>query len=185
MTQPNPTPWTPPDIDLHWQAWGCNCGPAALAAITAIPLERIREVVAPRWRGYMPFGLMQAVLGVLRVPHMVAKRDFQARAVLQPGNWSGRLSLIQWGGQWLRPGVPVAAALSHTHWIAYDHASRLCYDVNADGWISVEEWRELAVELMATVRGCDGTWTARGTILIDPGKTGVHAGQAIPRSGTS
>lgn len=57
------------------------------------------------------------------------------------------INRVQWEGSWLNPGVPVAAAYHHTHWIAHSNGFVLCTATCSDMWLQVDRWAEyLAAE---------------------------------------
>lgn len=157
----------PTDTLEAFETWEATCGPAALAAILGRSVMSLREKVKP-YRGFMSIADMLRSLRSLKVEHTLMRKDFnQLIPQVQRGDYIGRLSIIQWGGSWLTPGVHPGASLCRTHWIAYRHSPPVIYDVNADGWISTTAWETvMAPEIMRHVRGCDGTWRTRSTILI-------------------
>jgi hypothetical protein len=162
--------YVPPDVQAAYEAFGANCGPAALAAMLGRPVMDLRRAIEP-FRGFMSFADMIRSLKSLGVEHVTMRKDFKliGALVADAHKWDGRLTIIQWGGKWLQPGVHPGAALSRTHWIAVRHSPELAYDVNAGeygGWLTFGQWGELAKAIMAEVPKCDGQWSARSTILV-------------------
>jgi hypothetical protein len=146
-------PYVPPDLDAAYEEWGCNCGPAAVAALLGKTCAEVRPYF-PRFdvKRYANPSDLQYALRELRVPFTVTKE------------WPRRgLVFVQWGGAWLKPGVPIGAAYARTHWIAVDGDG--VFDVNHPEWIAKAHWTEpehgLAAWIMQHVKGCDGTWTIR------------------------
>jgi hypothetical protein len=160
--------FSPPDVEQASDEWGANCGPAALAAITGRTLAQVRPVVEAsdfEQRGYMNPTHVKTALSALGLRFTVH------------GSWVRRgLLFVQWGGPWLKPGVPIGAAYRNTHWIAVDGA--WVYDVNAShtahgGWIMRSAWDRpdvgLAAWIMQHTPRCDGTWTVRTGLFIEGG----------------
>lgn len=168
----------PPDIDEAFEDWGANCGPAALAAVLGIPLAELRPHLGDfEQRRYMnPTHMMQACQR-LRLHGTTNKR--------WPSIHELALVFIQWGGPWLKPGVPVGAAYRNTHWIAL--AGIAAYDVNVGHWIHRADWTDpetgVASEIVKRVPRCDGTWSVRYSINLEPGQTVVFPPSAAPAAG--
>lgn len=161
--------YVPTDAAEAYDAWGATCGPNALAAALGRPVMSLREAMHP-YKGYTAFAGMTRALDRLGEPYAVLRKDFR-RLDVDASAWSRRLTIVQWHGSWMTPGVHPGAALSRTHWVAVDHATRLVYDVNAGptgdgGWFGMEDWKRLAATIMVEVRGCNGDWSARSTILV-------------------
>lgn len=139
------------DLDRAYRDWGCNCGPAALAACLDVSPDEIR----PHLGGFEK-------LRYLNVRMMrQALENFGAYyydcAAGPPGNG---LIRIQWGGSWCNPGVHPEAAARRTHWIASrHHEGRFwIFDVNG-GWMIYDEWAwRIVPAILETVKGNDGTF---------------------------
>ena len=167
MNTPTAGYYLPPDTTEAYDAWGANCGPAALAALTRRPVMGLREHCQP-WKGYLSFAGMLKALRSVGVGHLVVRRDF--KTINETGTverYPGRLSLIQWGGPWLRAGVHPGAALCRTHWVAVQHNPRAVYDVNSGDWQDFDEWVHVARAIMRETPRSDGTWQIRGSILVE------------------
>jgi hypothetical protein len=150
--------------------WGCNCGPAALAAIMGLTLDQVR-------------------------PHM---GDFEVKRYTNPtmmfaaldsvgARWRNLgplcdwpifgLCRIQWEGPWNMPGVPIRARYRHTHWIAVQHPLHSMdvgiFDVNCisngSGWVSERHWSDVLVPwlLKECVPRSDGKWHVTHSIEIE------------------
>lgn len=112
------------DIDREAEAWGANCGPAALAAALELQLAEARNAVSPggKFPGYMGANAMKSavsragarIVSTWSRPPLAPERVFE---VAGPGRF---VVLLQWRGPW--DSVPRAAA-THRHWIAFVHAS--------------------------------------------------------------
>jgi hypothetical protein len=156
VTPPFPA-FTAADSDRAYAEWGCNCGPAALAACLDLGLESVRQHLGDfERRRYMNPTMMGNAITALRARRRAMPHDprpearFPARGVVR----------IQFGGPWLAPGVPVGAAYARTHWVAsLDHEGQpWVYDVNA-GWLHRPLWESMVVpDLLAGIRRADGTW---------------------------
>ena len=69
---------------------------------------------------------------------------------------------VQWGGPWLKPGVPPRVAYGFTHWVAsrFDPADEVwwVFDVNG-GWLQCARWeREIVPAILSSIKRADGTW---------------------------
>lgn len=159
MTTTTRTLYTPPDAEAAFEAWGCNCGPASLAALLGLKCEGVRDA--------FPDFAKRHYANPTHVLAALEKLGVRARSI-GPHRPVVGLAFIQWGGPWLQPGVPVGAAYQRTHWIAVD--GEAVYDVNAQGWVSRETWEDptegVAAYLMEHVKGCDGTWSIRAGIEV-------------------
>jgi hypothetical protein len=150
-----PIAFSSDDLDRAHAEWGCNCGPAALAAC----LNRTPDDIRPHLgdferRGYMNVPGMRAAIR-------------SAGAILQPkpaGQIAHGLIRIQFTGPWMAPGVPPAAACRYTHWVAAQTFGGLnwIFDVNG-GWQVEDEWKDAIVpRLIESYRRADGgvAWDA-------------------------
>lgn len=141
------------DAQAAADAWGFNCGPAALCAVLGMTPNEIRPHMGDFERkGYTNPTLMGDVLLSLGVR---TKLIFRGNNAMPSGSvpwpqWG--LVRVQWGGPWTEPGVPMRVRYRHTHWVASRRTrpiggTRLyhndVFDVNAmceGGWISSVEW---------------------------------------------
>jgi hypothetical protein len=175
----------PTDVDEQFEAWGANCGPAALAALLGVNVARVRDACQP-FPGYTNFASMLRAIQRLGVEAAVLRKDFKLHNLpLDSRRWHGRMSLIQWGGSWMKPGVHPGAALARTHWVAVRHEGEVVYDVNADYWLSIPQWEQFAKVIMAEVPRCDGTWSIRGSIIVRSPLPAVPIPSALPRPARS
>jgi hypothetical protein len=107
---PPPVAFTASDVEKACDEWGCNCGPAAVAAVLGLTLEQLRPHLGDFERKrYTNPTLMWAIL----------KSAGAAWRIIRPEQ-TMRLGLlrVQWEGPWSRPGVPARVSYRHTHWIA-------------------------------------------------------------------
>lgn len=170
LPQPQVMLREPPDLDAAHDAWGANCGPAALAAALSLSLEDVREAVSfgGEFKGYMGALDMKAALeklGALSEKYSASEGE-NLRAGLGPESRTiamqprMKLLLLQWDGPWRT--VPRAAA-TYRHWIAYihgflgDRGPGWVYDVNS-GWIDYVTWDFAVVPRQIPPRGT-GQWS--------------------------
>jgi hypothetical protein len=150
----------PPDIESAYEVWGANCGPCSLAALCGLTLAQLRPHLGDfeRRRYANPTHILEAC------------RRIGVRASTASAWPACGLAFIQWGGPWLKPGVPIGAAYRNTHWIAVRQTA--VYDVNAGHWISKADWTDpedwCAVTIARQVPRCDGTWALRTAVVVDP-----------------
>jgi len=180
-----PLRFTAADLDAAHAAWGCNCGPGAVAAMLGLTLEEIRPHLGDfEPKGYTNPSLMWSILAALRVPHgrsVAGDNDAAVRPVeAQPWPSYG-LCRIQWHGPWTRPGVPLQARYRHTHWIGVQRREGNprdvgVWDVNAmaatsdgQGWTSAEAWAERIVPwiLERCVPRASGGWHITHVVALN------------------
>jgi hypothetical protein len=148
------------DVD-EADAWGANCGPAALAGAFGLQLADVREAVSDAgvFRGYMTITHMRAAIDRLggRID-----RTWSKPATLRDTDGSPIICCVQWHGPWMT--VPRAAATKR-HFIAYragyvgERGPGWVCDVNVPrGWILASAWHEVIVPLLIPKRG-DGKWS--------------------------
>ncbi len=127
--------YTPPDILEVYESWKASCGPVALAAILSRPVMECRHLF-PGYKGYVNPSMMTNALRLAGVKYR------------QHGGITGKQALlfIQIEGPWEAPGVPIAAAYKHTHWVANVGPPPMVFDVNLGGWEHGHLWEELAME---------------------------------------
>lgn len=143
------------DVAAAYRDWGCNCGPAALAASLDLTLDAVRPHLGDfEQRRFMNPTQMQISLVAL-----MARWRAIPNGTGPPWPENGVVR-IQFGGPWLKPGVPVGAAYARTHWLAsrkHEGADWVC-DVSA-GWLPAERWEaEILPLLVKWVSRADGTW---------------------------
>lgn len=154
-----PQRFTAADCAHAHAAWGCNCGPAALAAMAGLSLDEVRPHLGDfEAKRYMNVTMMRAALARLRI----------AFGEVNPGEaldypFYG-LCRVQWEGPWMNAGVPVYARYPHTHWIgAYRKpvtSDIVVFDVNCPvGWADLDVWNQLLVpQLVAQHKRASGGW---------------------------
>lgn len=147
------------DAQVASDAWGFNCGPAALCAVAGMTPSGVRpHLQSFEQKGHTNPMLMASILNGLKIPF---QRKYESPAAMCPESCGGTylaehlktldskadiyptfgLVRIQWAGPWIGQRVPVRARYRHTHWIAM--RGREVFDVNAmcvGGWIPFEEW---------------------------------------------
>jgi hypothetical protein len=150
------------DAQAASDAVGFNCGPAALAAVAGLmPDQAIDALPGFVEKRYTNPLMMKQALAALKISFT---RVYECVGQGVPCNaiWpTFGLARIQWGGPWMKAGVPIAARYRHTHWIAVNEETR--FDVNAmcvGGWLPRAEWETQLVPWL--LRECEpkanGEW---------------------------
>ena len=158
------------------EAWGFNCGPAAVCALLGLKPEQVRPHLGEFERKrYTNPTLMRDILKRCGVGFKQIYRGDDP-AVTQLNTDLGLLR-IQWGGPWTRPGVPMRVRYRHSHWIAM--RGGMVFDINAisvGGWIPAREWSEQLVPwLCAEVEPkWDKTWWVTHVLEVG-GQSGEHS----------
>ncbi len=159
------------EADLAYDAWGCNCGPGAIAAIMNMRLDKVRPLLGDFERKrYTNPTLMWEILDRCGRPwRKVGKR------------WpTFGLARIQWEGPWTAPGVNPKAAYRHTHWVAsWIHPERGhgIFDINmtgnGSGWGSFADWeRDIVPAIAASIPRASGKWHITHGVEVDPYRPG-------------
>lgn len=153
--------------DAASDAWGFNCGPAALCAALGLTPDEVRPHFGAEWPGYTnPTRMANAIRSAGRTFIERYRGDDPGVELLSPSPRRVSLTRIQWAGRWTAPGVPMRVRYRQTHWIAESHDDRLeflVYDVNATsvgGWLTRAEWADQLVPwlLREAVPGANGRW---------------------------
>jgi hypothetical protein len=153
-------------------AWGCNCGPAALAFALGMTLDEIRPHLGDfEARRYTNPTLMLASIKRAggRVLNYRTYEQYSLRAYTIP-RMTGLLR-IQWNGPWTERSANPRWAYRHTHWIApwLDEHEQAVFDVNC-GIVSFEEWaRKIVPQILKTIPRASGTpaWWATHQIELE------------------
>lgn len=152
--------FTDREADQAHEAWGCNCGPAALAAIVGLTLDEVR----PHLKGfdekrYTNPTMMLDALRSLQVSRRKCWADGEPCWPLYG------LARIQWEGPWTLPGVPMRARYRCTHWVgaAVRNGDVGIFDVNCmingTGWTALADWESTVVpHLTAMYPRASGKW---------------------------
>jgi hypothetical protein len=152
--------FTADEARLAYDSWGCNCGPAALATILGITLDRVHTAVDRvgfAEKRYMSPSMMEQAIGIAggKIDH----RPFLGPIRDQNFPHHG-LARIQWTGPWTDDDVNPKWRYRQTHWVAswrHDHAISI-FDVNG-GILSVADWKKQIVPLIvAEIPRADGGW---------------------------
>lgn len=153
------------DAERASDAWGCNCGPTALACLLGLTLDEARPLMGDfEAKRYTNPTLMRDALN----------RSGRTWRYLPPAEWP-RLGLlrIQWEGPWMKPGVPFGARYRQTHWVgaAQGPTGRGVWDINCldngSGWVSLEDWERLVVPaITSTIKRADGKWSITHSIRV-------------------
>jgi hypothetical protein len=160
-------PFTEDEARAANEAWGCNCGPAALAFVLQSQLSVIRYSI-PNFeeRRYTSPTMMRAALRHWRVEFMEIRAGLKAAGVNNANAvaamFAGPMTLvrIQWTGPWIVDGKPQRWAGRQTHWIATwaERGVPLVFDVNG-GIQGFGKWEsEIVPLIVAQVNRADGGW---------------------------
>ncbi len=161
-------PFTEEEFRLANAAWGCNCGPSALAFVLQKPLEVARDAIPSFMeRGYTSPTMMRLALERLGLPpHMAVIRPPIDRQSLPALLFHARPALvrIQFTGPWMGPRAHPKAAYAHTHWIvAWEETATpgsirdlRVFDCNG-GILSFDDWQSSVLPHLIPQRG-DGGW---------------------------
>ncbi len=147
--------FTRDDAQRSHDAWGCNCGPAALAAAMNMTLDEIRpHMGAFEKRGYTNVTNMREAIA--SAGGRIAQ-DYRR-------NWPPigiGLVRIQWGGPWIINGKTARWAATATHWVATVRTREsflYVFDINS-GLRIVDQWEsETVPRIVASIKRADGTW---------------------------
>lgn len=137
------------DLDRAYREWGCNCGPAALAAC----LGRTPDAVRPHLGDFERLGYMSPTMMGLAIESAGFRL---APARHDAGLPAHGLARVLWGGPW-----PPRAAGRYSHWIATKRIGPVTwvFDVNA-GWEPARLWESATAPLIAeSVKRADGSWS--------------------------
>lgn len=157
--------------------WGCNCGPAALAAVAGLTLDEVRPLMGDfeRKRYTNPTLMLESL-------KRSGLKFRWSQGEIKPIPSFGLLR-VQWEGPWTKPGVPIRARYRHTHWIGVQNrggifpqepgATAGIFDINAmnsGGWIAYSDWATTLVPwlLSECVPKADGHWHFTHFVEIDP-----------------
>lgn len=140
------------DVERAQVEWGCNCGPAALAAVLGMTLDEVRPHLGDfEAKRYTNPTLMLDIVKRLR-PMRFRWWTVRAGEGVFPSFFpTFGLARIQWTGPWTEPGSNPRWAYRQTHWIgtnARKPDNIGIFDVNAmnsGGWIGFRDWRETLV----------------------------------------
>lgn len=164
-----PVRFTAEDAQAAWEAWGCNCGPGAVAGVFGLTMDEVRAHMGDfEVKRYTNPTLMWDVLGRLGQPW---------RKVMRPLDWPVLgLARVQWEGPWTEPGVPPAARYRQTHWVGARQrpgGSAEVFDINCmsvGGWVPEETWVNQVVPwlLRECVPRANGTWHLTHAVELAP-----------------
>jgi hypothetical protein len=169
-----PLRFTDQDAREAGDAWGLNCGPAAVCAIVGLTPEEIRPHLGDfELKRYTNPTLMWEILLNLNV-HIKGIRGLASNVSQLPWPRWG-LARVQWEGPWTKPGVPMRVRYRQTHWVGVNSSNPDnigIWDVNClsngTGWVSLDEWTNSLVPWL--LKQChpkaDGKWHLTHTVEI-------------------
>jgi len=159
--------FTEADAERAFHEWGCNCGPAALAAVMEMTLEEVRpHLVGFEAKRYTnPRMMVEALRSI--------GRPWRRNTIGTPWPRFG-LARIQWEGPWTKAGVPLRARYRYTHWVGAAHG-RLgvgIFDVNClnngTGWVALQDWTRIVVPaITSTYKRATGAWHLTHSLEIE------------------
>jgi hypothetical protein len=170
-----PLRFTEEDANEAWEAYGFNCGPAAICAICGMTPEEIRSHLGDfELKRYTNPTLMWKILENLNVRIKGIRGLADNVPKLSWPRWG--LARVQWEGPWTAPGVPIKARYRQTHWIGVNSTNPSdigIWDVNClnngNGWVSLSNWESIIVP--AILKAChpkaDGRWHLTHTVEIE------------------
>lgn len=164
-------PFSQEELAQAHSEWGCNCGPASIAAAFGISLDLLRDIVmAAGFKGYMTPTMVRDTFSRLgaKTRESAPNRFAQSNGLAFPIVGVAR---IQWDGPWTKPGANARWAYRHTHYVAswlqegvtildkIDAAlSPVIFDVNG-GLMDFERWTDEVVPLITkSIPRADGDW---------------------------
>lgn len=152
--------YTPQDIAEAIDAWKANCGPAALAAVLGCPMAVVRDYF-PRYPSKPwtnPTHMKAAIVASGYLPRLtIPSRIKQGRRLPTHG-----VAFVQFWSDAIE-AMPVLRQYQHTHWIATHGESgaekpAMIYDINADGWIPPDDWKEELWPRFQEATGATSIW---------------------------
>jgi hypothetical protein len=162
--------FTQADAERAHDEWGCNCGPAALAAALGLTLREAGHYIPDfEKKGYTSPTMMADALRALGVRWQDRRgNEFSPMPDCFP---VAGLVRIQWGGPWTAEGANARWAYGHTHWIATTRtAPDRCYVFDVNGGLrTYGDWHNTIVPLLLPKRGNGRFWP---THLWDTGPLG-------------
>lgn len=160
------------DCDRAHEDWGCNCGPAALAAICNLTLDEVRpHMILFEQKRYTNPTMMIAAL-----QSMGRKYNKTGHKSVLDYPFYG-LCLVQWEGPWCDPKAHKLARYRYTHWVG---ACRLptkseagIFDVNClnngSGWCRFADWvLRIVPHLTSQYKRATGGWHFATAIEVHP-----------------
>jgi hypothetical protein len=166
--------FTADEAQVAFDDWGFNCGPGALCGVLELRPEQVRpHLPGFEEKRYTNPTMLQAALRSLGVS---STTQGHAQGLAKPIWPKLGFARIQWGGRWMKPGVPMAARYWHTHWVGSwvsPGGTLAVFDVNAvesGGWLNLHVWEgEIVPYLTSATKGSDGTWLMTHSIEVQRG----------------
>lgn len=161
--------YTEEDFAAAHDAWGCNCGPGALAMLLCLKPAEVRDHIPDfAERGYTNPTMMKGALANLKVPFRLGPRRFSSYGLCR----------IQWGGPWVKPGPTAGHPVEvgkwgyrFSHWIGSmgdgPKGDVFLFDING-GWMWPEKWeKELVPLLVEGYPRADGRYYITHNLELD------------------
>lgn len=145
-----PLKFTQEDADDAFEAWGCNHGPAALAACLCLTLDEVRPFLSDfEEKKYMSPTMMAESLRRIGAPREVlAEKRFGVGEAPKCFPRHG-LVRVQFDGPWMARDQHARWSYEHTHWIHTRAFQRRwwVYDVNG-AWRQFGDWESITIPLL-------------------------------------
>lgn len=157
--------FTEDEARAAYDAWGCNCGPSALAFALQCSLDKVRPLIPDfEAKRYTSPTMMRTAL------ETVGRNFIDVRP--KPRTAGGGLDIepmfchlmslvrIQWTGPWTAPNANPKWAYRQTHWIATwtERNVALIFDING-GVRGPQSWEEEIVPMILEgIPRADGSW---------------------------
>lgn len=157
-------PFTQAEFEAASEAWGCNCGPSALAFALQMTLDRVRTAIPDfEAKKYTSPSMMKASLQNLG--HFYTS----VAPTLSPSKTA--LVRVQWTGPWTDAGANPRWAYRQTHWVCCypQKLETFVFDCNG-GVMSLSQWEKDIAPILAKLspRGYGG-WFPTHTWIITGG----------------
>jgi len=157
--------FTARELNAANDAWGCNCGPSALAFAVQQPLDAVRHALPGfQDKGYTNPTMMQAGLAFFRKTFAVVRPPKFTRgkffSVAEMFDATPSLVRVQWDGPWCDAGANARWGYGFTHWIATwsERGVDLVFDCNSLIVTGAQWCDEVGPQLARTVRRSTGEW---------------------------
>jgi hypothetical protein len=165
------------DVERANAEWGCNCGPAALAAICGLTLDEARPHMGDfESKRYTNPTLMFAALQSVGLPWQRVKTSALSDSAARMPWWG--LCRIQWQGPWTSSGAPPRWAYRQTHWIGAAKRKtdggigvfdiNCVHDAPGSGWVAFQDWAvHIVPSITAEIRHATGGWHITHAIEVE------------------
>lgn len=123
----------PLGMALAHEQHGASCGHFALAAALGVDL--------PEVLGFLPDGQSWCSVRTMEDALRRTGKLWRCQGEIRQG-----IMLVQGLGSWMGAGVPFAARLARTHWVAVapsdEGSGSMIADANGTHWVPIETWEQ-------------------------------------------